>query len=667
MKLDNILYGGDYNPEQWLNQKDILEQDIEYMKRAGINTVSLGIFAWSMLEKQEGVYDFSWLRERIDKLYENGISTILATPSGARPKWLADKYNEVLRVDRSRKRQLFGGRHNHCYTSPIYRKKVFNINTALAKEFGNDEAVILWHISNEYGGECHCPLCQDAFREWLYNRYKDINELNEAWCTAFWSHRYDTFEQIESPSDIGETGIHALNLEWKRFVTEQTKDFIEHEIKAIRQYSDKPTTINMMYNYLGLDYSKLADSVDIISWDSYPVWHKKSDIKTAFDNSFWHDYMRSLKRKPFLLMESSPSATNWQGVSKLKRPGLLTSASLQAIAHGSDSVMYFQIRKSRGGFEKFHGAVIDHSLSDDTRVFKEVKSIGESLCSLREIIGTQTKSDIAIICDTESRWALDDSMGPRNDGIYQYESMQKSYRALKMQGINIDIIEQTADFSPYKLIVAPVLYMFKDGVYDKIRKYVSKGGCFVFSYFSGIVDKYDRCYLGKVPYGLEEVFGLYKEETDSLYDNTYNIVEAEDFLKKSYSCDKLCDLLIVEGAEILGKYTKDFYKGSPALTKNKYLSGLAYYIAADMEEDFYIDFYKRLIDELDIPRICKGDIPENIEVSTRVGKEYEYIFVHNFSDNTVDISSMQLSAELLYGNNESILNEYKTNIYKRRL
>ena len=401
-KTDMLLHGGDYNPEQWLKRPDILEKDIDMLSQSGCNVVSLGIFSWVTLEPEEGVFNFGWLQEIIDKLYKSGIYTILATPSGARPKWMADKYPEVLRVDETRHRNLFGFRHNHCYTSPVYREKVHIINKKLAEEVATHPGVILWHISNEYGGECHCPLCQDAFRKWLKEKYQTIENLNDQWCTTFWSHNYNSFDQIESPSRIGETQLHALNLDWKRFVTHQTADFLHHEIQAVRDGgSNLPTTANLMYHYKGLDYFKIAKEIDVVSWDTYPTWHKEDAIDTADDNGLYHDLMRSLKGKPFIQMESCPAATNWQGVSKLKKPGVLFAQSMEAIAHGSEGALYFQIRQSRGASEKFHGAVIDHYGGKDTRVFKEVSETGEALKKIKELAGTIVNSKAAIIYDWE--------------------------------------------------------------------------------------------------------------------------------------------------------------------------------------------------------------------------------------------------------------------------
>jgi len=191
-----MLHGGDYNPEQWLHSPEILEKDIEYFKKAKINEVSLGIFSWAVLEPVEGEFHFEWMEKIIDRLYENGISTILATPTGARPRWMAQKYPEVLRVDASRHRNLYGERHNHCYTSPVYREKTRIMNTKLAEKFKDHPGVIAWHISNEYGGECHCPLCQAAFKNWLKDKYQTADKMNRAWATTFWS-------QLSSRSEPG--------------------------------------------------------------------------------------------------------------------------------------------------------------------------------------------------------------------------------------------------------------------------------------------------------------------------------------------------------------------------------------------------------------------------------------------------------------------------------
>lgn len=654
LNTEKLLHGGDYNPEQWLSHPEILEQDIAYFKKAHINEVSMGIFSWAMLEPKEGEFHFEWMEEIIEKLYQNGISVILATPSGARPKWLADQYPEVLRVDESRHRNLYGLRHNHCYTSPVYREKIRLINMELAKRFGNHPAVVAWHISNEYGGECHCELCQKEFRNWLKEKYVTIENLNRAWATTFWSHIYNDFSQVESPSSRGESALHGLNLDWKRFVTDRTVDFAKHEIQAIRDAGSlKPTTVNLMYDYQGLNYHKFADVVDIISWDNYPQWHKKQEYLTAMDDGMQHDIMRSIQRKPFLLMESCPAATNWQPVSKLKKPGMLHAASLQAVAHGSDSVLYFQLRQSQGSSEKFHGAVIDHYGGDDTRVFKEVTTLGSDLERLAEITGTETKAKVAVVFDWENRWALEDAQGPRNEGLFYKETVEKSYYAFRKQGLDVDVIDMEQDFSEYQILAAPMLYMFRSDFSERVRQFVADGGQFILTYWSGIVDETDLCYLGGTPHGLLDVLGLRSTEIDALYEGEYNqaipIANNEMGLEKIWKCSTLCDLVKVSTADVMATYGMDFYQGMPAFTKNSYGKGNAYYICADFDQGFYDEIYAKIAETVNIECPIEN-IPEGIEVTTRYGTEYQYLFVQNFNRHAVKIALPVEEMEVLLGN-----------------
>ena len=668
MEITKLLHGGDYNPEQWLAYPDILAKDIEYMKEAKINTVSLGIFSWAALEPEEGQYTFDWMEQIINNLYDNGISVILATPSGSKPKWMTDKYPEILRVDEMRHRNLYGFRHNHCYTSPIYREKIAQMNTELVNRFGKHPAVILWHISNEFGGECHCPLCLQAFREWLKERYKTIDELNKRWCTTFWSHTYQSFDQIESPSPRGEMALHALTLDWKRFVTDQTLDYVRHEIRSLRDAgSDLPVTINMMYNYDVLNYHKFVDDLDIISWDTYPTWHKGPEKLTAMDNGMQHDIMRSLKKQPFLLMESCPSSTNWQSVSKLKKPGLLEAASMQAIAHGSNSVLYFQIRQSQGSSEKFHGAVIDHYGGNDTRVFKEVKQAGEDLELLTELTKTVVKSDVAVIYDWENRWALEDAQGPRNKGVFYKETVEKSYYAFRKQGLNVDVIDMEQDLSEYRIVAAPMLYMFRAGFEEKIRTFVENGGTFIMTYWSGVVDENDRCFLGGTPYDLMDVMGLRSTEIDGLYDGETNsfIPQADVAFatQTSYTCEHLCELVKLDTADTLMIYGGDFYKETPAVTCNNFGTGKAYYIGADVEQICYDDLYRHIVSETEIQLPVDTDIPDGVEVTTRCSEAAEYLMIQNFNPESVQMKLPE--GEVCLGEKEDVIPGFGTVVIKK--
>lgn len=638
-KFPHLLHGGDYNPDQWKNTPGIWDEDMRLMKLAHCNAMSVGIFSWAALEPEEGKFEFGWLDNIMDMLAEKGAYAILATPSGARPAWMSNKYPEVLRVQANRVRNLHGRRHNHCFTSPVYREKAKIINRKLAERYKEHPALLVWHISNEYGGECHCELCQEAFREWLKRKYDNsLEKLNHAWWTGFWSHTYTEWSQVESPAPHGENLVHGMNLDWKRFVTDQTVDFMLEESLPLRELTpDVPLTTNLMGTYPGLNYWKLAPHMDVISWDSYPQWHgENTEEELGAKIAFLHDINRSLKGgKPFMLMESTPSMTNWQAVSKLKRPGMHLLSSIQAIAHGSDTVQYFQWRKSRGASEKFHGAVVDHCGHENTRVFRDVAEVGSLLEKLSPVVGTTVRPEVAVIYDWENRWAIDDAQGPIKEKKDYEKTVVSHYRSFWKKGIPVDVIDMDSDFSRYKLLVAPMLYMVRPGVGERIEAFVKSGGTFVTTYWSGIVDENDLCFLGGFPGPLRKVTGVWSEEIDALYSFDKNPVAISPGrcpgLEGEYEARDLCDLIHAETATVLAEYKDDFYAGRPALTVNNFGRGKAYYIASRNEDRFQEDFYGKLIKEMGISSSIGQELPEGVTAQMRSDGEKKYVFLMNFT------------------------------------
>lgn len=665
-KLKGMWHGADYNPDQWLKYPDVLKKDIELMKKSGCNVMSVGIFAWAKLEPQEGVFNFEWLDDIIDNLYENGIYTILATPSGAMPVWMAEKYPEVKRMNEDGIRNRFGNRHNNCYSSTVYREKVRIINTKLAQKYSNHPGILMWHISNEYNVEdCHCPLCRENFKKWLEDKYKTIENLNDKWWSGFWSHTYQNFSQIEPPGDHGEFSSNPLKLDWHRFKNHMLNDFIENEIDAVRKVNPHiPVTANFM-RFWEVDYFEHSKRVDFISWDNYPKWHSENNEYTpAVETAMFHSLFNSLKKdRPFMMMESSPSATNWQEVSKLRSPGMHLLASLQAVAHGSDTVQYFQWRKSRGQSEQFHGAVVGHDNSGDTRIFKEVTKVGEELKNISEVAGSITENEAAILLDYDSFWSLRIAQVYRNKDEDKgfLDILLKNFGALWQLNIGCDFVFADEDFSKYKVIIAPMLFMFKKGVKEKIENYVDGGGIFITTFATGVVDEYGLSFFDKEYYPLRNLLGIKAEETDSLYDGQYNMVKMFD---SSYRCEKYCELAYPEGAKVIGGYERDFYKGMPAVTVNAYGKGKAYYIAADLMHDGYMKLYKEwLKDVISADKFIEST--ENVSITMRYSEDNEYIFIMNFN-NEIKYVDLPFKYEVLSGefNNQNI-NPYGMVVLKK--
>lgn len=659
-QIGGLIHGGDYNPEQWLDRPDILEEDLRLMKKAGINSASVGIFSWSVLEPKEREFHFEWLGKIIDRLYENGIYTVLATPSGARPAWLDKKYPEAMRVNRMGQREHHGGRHNHCMSSPVYREKVAVMDRKLAEAFGSHPGVIMYHISNEFSGECYCEHCIKRFRTYLAEKYDhDIEKLNRAWWTTFWSHRYNDFEQIEPPFIHGETSVMGLNLEWKRFTTWNTNDFMKAEAAVLHSVTPGiPVTANLMRMFGGLDYRKMAPDMDVVSWDNYPIFHNDWETlaDTAYETAFQHALMRSLKRDvPFMMMESAPGLVNWQNVNKLKRPGIHRLACLQAVACGSDSVQYFQWRKGRGSYEQFHGAVVDHLGTDDTRVFKEVAEVGELLKKIAPVAGTLVRTKAAMLFDWDNRWAIEDMKALGRETKKYEETCIGIWKEFFRLGVDMDIVGSDEDLDRYDLVVAPMLYMLQPHTASNLRTFVERGGQLLATYLTGYVDSDQLCYLGGFPGdGLKDLFGIVSEEIDSLYPTDRNaiVLTDESLQKKAVSGEsagekescgdwevmEYAEVLRVQDAQVLGTYGEDFYQGSAAITCKNHGKGNAWYVAARTDAPAMGPLFERMLADAGIP---VRRLPAGVECHVRKGQEGRYEFYLNWTNDTAAISGVK--------------------------
>lgn len=628
-----FLHGADYNPEQWLNEPGILDEDFRLLKLAGMNSITLGVFSWALLEPKEGHYVFDWMDDIFERAAQADIKVILATPSGGKPNWLALRYPEVRRINRNGVREPQAIRQNHCPTSPIYREKVKAINTRLAERYGHHPALALWHISNEFSGYCYCPLCMEAFRGWLKERYNDIGKLNEAYWAAFWSHTYSDWSEIQY---IDET-VHGLHLDWRRFMTSRCADFIRREAEPIRQFSPGiPITTNF-HQTDSYDYFSLAGELDVISWDSYPRWHQEGSAgderSTAAETAMRHDMHRCMKNgQPFLLMETTPSQTNWFGISPLLRPGMHRLNALLAIAHGADSICYFQFRQSRGSSEKYHGAVVSHAGHERTRVFREVSALGDTLPQLQPLVGVRSDSAVAVVFDWENMWAIEQAQTPQNPGKQYRETCLAHYRPFWDRGIPVDVIDSKADFTRYRLVITPMLHMLREGVAEKLAQFVEEGGTWVATYQTGYVNESDLCFLGGYPGPLRKILGIWVEEFDALPESRSCSVVPEAAcagLSGSYQAGVYADLLHAESAEVLATYGSEFYAGLPALTVNRYGMGRAYYIASRNDARFQQDFCARLCEELSLQSPLPTRSPEGIVVRSRSAGGQTFLFVLN--------------------------------------
>lgn len=630
--FNQFIYGGDYNPNQW--SKDIWQEDMQLFKKAHINSATINVFSWSKIQPSENSYDFKELDEIIQLLSDENYFIILATSTGALPAWMYKRYPEVARVDYEGRSHKFGQRYNACPNSLVYQKFAKRLVKKLAERYGNHPNISCWHVNNEYGGECYCEKCERAFQVWVKDKYKTIDSVNQAWNMEFLGHTLYDFDEIVAPNRLSEgigtdkTAFAGISIDYKRFISDSLLNNFKMEKTAIHKFDTKtPITTNLMGTYKGLDYFKWAKELDIVSWDNYPAYNTPWSMV-----AMTHVLMRGLKNQPFMLMEQTPSQQNWQAYNSLKKPGQMRAQSYQTIAHGADTIQFFQLRRSVGACEKFHWAVIEHCGHEETRVFKECEQLGAELSQLSEVINSQNSSEVGIVFDWDNYWALEYTSGPNVDLTY-VEQIHQYYRYFYEQNISVDMIPVDADFTKYKVVIAPVLYMIKAGMQKALENFVQNGGTLLTTFMSGIVDQSDNAYLGGYPGPLRKLAGIWVEETDALAPEQTNTLQFNDHTESK--CSLICDIIHLETASSLANYTSNFYAETPVVTKNNFGQGTVYYVGTQLENHALNKVLEMVTTEKQIQSVINE--PTDLEITCRYKGNHAYYFIINFKNQLLSL------------------------------
>ncbi len=642
MNFPHMIFGGDYNPDQWT--PETWQEDARLMQEAGVNLVSLGIFSWTRLEPKPGVFDFTWLDQILDLLYSHGVSVNLATPTASPPAWMVRLHPDMLPVTAEGVRLWHGSRKHYCAHNPHYRQYATRIATQLAERYKDHPALVMWHVDNEYGGhvgECFCDTSAAAFRTWLQERYGTLDRLNFAWGTAFWSQIYSDWEEIlpprRSPAHVNST----QQLDWARFSSDSWLVCFDEQKAALKAITPHvPVTTNFMGFHKGVDYFKFAAHEDLVAQDSYPETY---DPDWAAKAGIICDLVRSVGgRKPWILMEQATSQVNWRQRNVNKRPGIMRLGSLQAVARGADGIMFFQWRQSRAGAEKHHSGMLPHA-GTDTRVWREVKALGNELPRLNPVLSSQVQADVAILMDWENWWALELDSKPSND-LKLFPQLYSYYKPLFDRNITVDFAHPESDLSRYKLVIAPNLYLVNDNSARNINQYVQAGGTLLMSFFSGIVDENEQIRLGGYPAPFREMLGLVVEEYAPYTDSQSNRILTRD--GKGFDCTFWSDVIHLQTAEPLASYEQDYYAGSPAVTHNKYGKGSAFYVGTVLDRGAMDWLVECLCEAADIhPAIATG--PAGVEVLQRSTGKDSFLFLLNHSAEKVIVPLDRDGCDLL--------------------
>ncbi len=647
-KSTHLLYGGDYNPEQW--PEEIWKQDIRLMRKAGVNFVCLGIFSWARLQSDEKTYTFEWLDRVMDLMADNGILVGLATATASPPPWLSLHYPDVLAVDAEGRTYYPGSRQHYSPSSPSYRKFAAALVRKIAARYGRHPAVAAWHINNEYA--CHVPACHSeastgAFRVWLKQRYRSIDQLNASWGTAFWSQHYFAWDEVLTPRRTPTFGNPAQALDFYRFSSDALLDLCRMERNILRKAApDIPVTTNFMGFFKPLNYWDWAKELDFTCWDCYPdpLPGQRGELFAAAG----HDLTRSLKPgRPFLLMEQVTSQVNWRPVNATKPPGSMRLGSLQAVARGSDGVLFFQWRQSVQGSEKFHGAMVQHAPPEKSRVFHEVCELGGELKKLAAVAGSILRSRIAIIVDWPAWWAVELPSKPAQ--LDYPASVLQFHRYCFDNNLPVSFVHPSADLSDYQLVIAPALYLLSGQDARHLDEYVCGGGTLLATYFTGIVDENERVIPGGYPAYLRDTLGLWVEEWFPLGPDQRCAIKFAN-RKSPVTGSRWSEVVHLEGAEPLATFTEGYLKGRPAITRNRRARGSAIYLATQLGDTDLAALLDPLCGELALQAPIKT--PAGVEATLREKRDTRFLFLLNHNDKPVQVNlGTKTGRELLGGSN----------------
>ncbi len=632
-----MYLGVDYYPEHW--DIDMIDEDLSGIVEMGANIIRIGEFAWHMMEREEGKYDFSFFDMVIDKAKEYGLNIMFGTPTATFPAWLVKKHPSILSEDEYGHIRIFGGRRQYCFNSEIYWEYSKRIVTKLVGHYRDEEAIIAWQIDNEFGHEgsdmCYCSKCQTKFQEFLRNKYKTIDKLNDVYGTIFWGQTYNSFDEIPLPKPTITTHNPSLRLDFARFRSHSINGYALMQIELVKELKGEHQKIT--HNFFGgffdraYDQNIMSQRLDFVSYDNYPVWGGLKEPITPANIAMTHDYIRGLKNKNYWIVEELMGAQGHDVIGYLPRPNQGKMWSYQAMAHGCENLLYFRWRGMTKGAEQFCFGIIDHD-NEKGRKYYEVQSFMKDIVKYEKVIKSEIKSDIAVLYDFDNIWSW--RFQKQSTEFNFTDELLRLYTPFYNLNTNMDVISTCKDFSKYKVLLIPVMQIIDKDLGEKLTKFVENGGTIIFSFRAGIKNRDNNIHFDKViPCHIQDITGIRIKETEALQvGQEVKILGIENYEVRSGSCGVWRDIIIPQGAKVLYRYDDKYYKDKACITVNTYGKGKVYYIGGGVDIDILDDIAKKVVEENKIRYL---ESPQGLEVYIREVENEEWLFIINHTDREI--------------------------------
>ncbi|MDZ7799325.1 MAG: beta-galactosidase [Trueperaceae bacterium] len=575
-----------YYPEHWPRER--WADDARAMRAVGIDRVRIGEFAWSLLEPDPGRYDFAWLDEAMDTLHAAGLGVILGTPTATPPKWLIDRHPDIPPVGRDGRRRGFGSRRHYCFRNPHYQRETRRIVTALAERYGRHPGLIAWQTDNEYGCHdtvrCWCPHCQADFRRWLRERYGDVEALNDAWWTRFWSQTYRDFDEVELPEQAVTESNPSHRLDFRRFASDGVVAYNRLQVEILRAHSDRRIVHNSMMLFGDFDHVALAADLDAIAFDNYPLGQLEEsrfpdEVKAHYLRvghpdlvSLSHDLYRGLKNRPHWVMEQQPGPVNWARSNPLPAEGAVRLWTHQGFAHGAETVSWFRWRAATGAQETMHAGLLRHDGSPD-QAYQEARTVARER---RPNGGTPPPARVALLFDYEDLWAAE--IQPHAQGFSYWGALFAYYQALRALDQDVDLVpkrlagadpsEGGRSLEKYRVLFAPAMQLVDDDLAARLERYVRAGGRLVLGPRSGTKTPSNRAFEA-APGPLRTLAGGRVGRVDGLRPGerrTVRVTDDAEILEPDLilTYATWADLLEADDADVLAYYEDPAYRGAAA-------------------------------------------------------------------------------------------------------